>query len=181
MQHLHRFNLSARGPNPLPPRHSLNPLAAGFAARRVLLHSGVCPRICASPSSRNRRAGPLQVCFQATTVSSAMFITAMAANPLAVNLAADALGSTISWGTWALAGIVPGLFVLLTMPLLLYIVYPPQIKDTPNAPIEAKYGSAPTPPPLLAHAINLLSGAKRSQALDTLTRCCQCSPDCAMS
>ena len=33
-----------------------------------------------------------------------MFITAMAANPLAVNLAADALGSTISWGTWALAG-----------------------------------------------------------------------------
>ena len=43
-------------------------------------------------------------CFQTTTISSAMFITAMAANPLAVNLAADALGSTISWGTWALAG-----------------------------------------------------------------------------
>lgn len=73
-----------------------------------------------------------------------MFITAMAANPLAVNLAADALGSTISWGTWALAGIVPGLFTLLTMPLLLYLVYPPEIKDTPNAPIEAK--CAPLPP-----------------------------------
>lgn len=43
-------------------------------------------------------------CFQTTTISSAMFITAMAANPLAVNLASDALGSTISWGTWALAG-----------------------------------------------------------------------------
>lgn len=27
-----------------------------------------------------------------------MFITAMAANPLAVNLATEALGQTISWG-----------------------------------------------------------------------------------
>eukprot|EP00892_Ulva_mutabilis_P002129 jgi/Ulvmu1/11917/UM081_0077.1 len=80
----------------------------------------------------------MKVCFQATTVSSAMFITAMAANPLAVNLAADTLGTTISWGTWALAGIVPGLFTLLTMPLLLYLVFPPEIKDTPNAPREAK-------------------------------------------
>lgn len=80
----------------------------------------------------------LQTCFQATTVSSAMFITAMAANPLAVNLAADALGTTISWGTWALAAIVPGLFTLLTMPLLLYVLYPPKVKDTPDAPIEAK-------------------------------------------
>jgi di/tricarboxylate transporter len=80
----------------------------------------------------------VQTCFQATTVSSAMFITAMAANPLAVNLAADALGTTISWGTWALAAIVPGAFTLLTMPLLLYILYPPKVKDTPDAPIEAK-------------------------------------------
>lgn len=80
----------------------------------------------------------LQTCFQATTVSSAMFITAMAANPLAVNLAADALGTTISWGTWALAAIVPGSFTLLTMPLLLYVLYPPKVKDTPDAPIEAK-------------------------------------------
>lgn len=67
-----------------------------------------------------------------------MFITAMAANPLAVNLAADALGTTISWGTWALAAIVPGSFTLLTMPLLLYVLYPPKVKDTPDAPIEAK-------------------------------------------
>lgn len=67
-----------------------------------------------------------------------MFITAMAANPLAVNLAAEAIGSTISWGTWAMAGIVPGLFALLTMPLLMYIIYPPEKKDTPDAPALAK-------------------------------------------
>ena len=67
-----------------------------------------------------------------------MFITAMAANPLAVNLAAEAIGVTISWGQWALAGIVPGLFALLSMPLLMYIIYPPEKKDTPDAPKAAK-------------------------------------------
>jgi di/tricarboxylate transporter len=53
-----------------------------------------------------------------------MFITAMAANPLAVNLAA-AEGINISWGLWAMAGLVPGLICLLTVPLILYALYPP--------------------------------------------------------
>jgi anion transporter len=67
-----------------------------------------------------------------------MFITAMAANPLAVNLAADTLGQTISWGLWAKSAIVPGLVALLTMPLILYVLYPPEKKETPNAPVEAQ-------------------------------------------
>ncbi len=40
----------------------------------------------------------MMTCFLCTTISSGMFITAMAANPLAVNLAAETLGYTISWG-----------------------------------------------------------------------------------
>lgn len=55
-----------------------------------------------------------------------MFITAMAANPLAVNLAAAA-GIDISWGTWALAGLVPGLVCLVLVPLILYVLYPPEV------------------------------------------------------
>ena len=81
----------------------------------------------------------MKTCFQTSTISSAMFITAMAANPLAVNLAADALGSNISWGQWALAGLVPGLICLITVPLILYVVYPPKVKDTPEAPKRARY------------------------------------------
>ncbi len=62
----------------------------------------------------NRLGSYLMItCFQTTCVSSAMFITAMAANPLAVNLAASA-GISISWGTWALAGLVPGLICLVS-------------------------------------------------------------------
>ena len=85
----------------------------------------------------------MKTCFQTSTISSAMFITAMAANPLSVNLAADAIGQTISWGQWALAGLVPGLICLLTVPLILYVIYPPKIKDTPEAPVRAR--QAPDP------------------------------------
>eukprot|EP00191_Tetraselmis_sp_GSL018_P008793 CAMPEP_0177605164 /NCGR_PEP_ID=MMETSP0419_2-20121207/16545_1 /TAXON_ID=582737 /ORGANISM="Tetraselmis sp., Strain GSL018" /LENGTH=553 /DNA_ID=CAMNT_0019099275 /DNA_START=187 /DNA_END=1848 /DNA_ORIENTATION=+ len=79
----------------------------------------------------------MKTCFQGTTISSAMFITAMAANPLAVNLAAAA-GINITWGGWALAALVPGLTCLILMPLILYVLYPPEVKDTPDAPIKAK-------------------------------------------
>jgi anion transporter len=80
----------------------------------------------------------MKVCFQCTCISSAMFITAMAANPLAVNLAAQSIGVNITWGQWALGGLVPGLICLLGIPLILYVLYPPEIKNTPDAPALAK-------------------------------------------
>ncbi|KAG6542959.1 hypothetical protein Mapa_015651 [Marchantia paleacea] len=73
-------------------------------------------------------------CFQTSVVSSAMFLTAMAANPLSVNLAAGAIGQTIGWTDWAVAAVVPGFISLLVVPLLLYIIYPPEIKSSPDAP-----------------------------------------------
>jgi DASS family divalent anion:Na+ symporter len=75
--------------------------------------------------------------FQGTVITSAMFLTAMAANPLAAKLAAD-LKVQISWGQWALAALVPGLVSLIVIPLVLYKLYPPEIKETPNATQFAK-------------------------------------------
>ena len=76
--------------------------------------------------------------FQTSTVTSGMFITAMAANPLSVNLAAATIGQTITWGQWALAASVPGLICLVAVPLILYVLYPPEVKDSPEAPVKAK-------------------------------------------
>ncbi|CAI5979667.1 unnamed protein product [Closterium sp. NIES-65] len=73
-------------------------------------------------------------CFQTSIVSSAMFLTGMAANPLAVNLAAGAIGHTIGWTEWAKAALVPGLISLAVVPALLYVIYPPEIKASPDAP-----------------------------------------------
>lgn len=73
--------------------------------------------------------------YHANPITSAMFITATAPNPLTVKLIADATGSAISlsWTTWALAMLLPGLVAIALMPLMIYLMYPPEIKATPDA------------------------------------------------
>ena len=78
--------------------------------------------------------------YHSNPITSAMFITATAPNPLVVDAVAKATGSNIhlSWGTWALAMLLPGVVALALMPLVLYMLYPPEIKETPNAAQFAK-------------------------------------------
>ena len=78
--------------------------------------------------------------FHSNVITCLIFITATAPNPLVVELVAKATNSQIqlSWGTWFLAMIVPGLLAMLLMPLVLYFLYPPEIKQTPNATALAK-------------------------------------------
>lgn len=73
--------------------------------------------------------------YHSNPISSAMFITATAPNPLVVNLIAESLGSEfrLSWSQWAIAMLVPGLVAFILMPIVLYFLYPPKIKNTPNA------------------------------------------------
>lgn len=75
------------------------------------------------------------VSYHINPITSAMFITATAPNPLIVKLIADATGADISitWGTWALAALLPGLVCIVLVPLVVYAVYPPEIKSTPDA------------------------------------------------
>lgn len=82
----------------------------------------------------NRKIGAFltTAAFQGTVITSAMFLTAMAANPLAASLAADQ-GIEITWGLWAIAALVPGLVSLVVIPLLIYRIFPPEIKETPAA------------------------------------------------
>lgn len=70
--------------------------------------------------------------FNVDLIVSAMFLTAMAANPMAQKFAAD-FGITITWSSWFIAGIVPGLVSLLVIPYLLYKLYKPEITETPEA------------------------------------------------
>ena len=71
--------------------------------------------------------------FQATVITSAMFMTSMAPNPLIAELAQKTARVSITWGMWALAAIVPGILSLIIVPYLLYKIYPPEIKETPEA------------------------------------------------
>ena len=71
----------------------------------------------------------------ANTITSGMFVTATAPNPLVVDYVARVTNQSfhLSWGTWALCMLLPGLVCLLLMPLLLSLLAPPEIKATPGA------------------------------------------------
>ena len=73
--------------------------------------------------------------YHANPITSAMFLTATAPNPLVVDLVAKATGQSLhlSWTNWALYMLLPGLLCLLLMPLAVYLLSPPELKATPNA------------------------------------------------
>ena len=79
----------------------------------------------------------IQVAFQCSLITSAMFLTAMAGNPLVANIAKE-VGIDINWGSWALATSIPGIVSLIVIPYILYKIYPPEIKHTPHATDLAK-------------------------------------------
>lgn len=78
------------------------------------------------------------VAYQVNIITSAMFITATAPNPLVTAGIKQIAGIDVSWAQWALAAFVPGMMALLLIPLILYVLYPPEIKNTPDAPAMAK-------------------------------------------
>lgn len=73
--------------------------------------------------------------YHANPITSAMFLTATAPNPLVVDYVARATNQSLhlSWTTWALSMLLPGLLCLLLMPLVVYLLAPPELKSTPNA------------------------------------------------
>lgn len=86
------------------------------------------------PHSHPRKLGAflMKVTFQGSIITSGMFLTSMAGNPLVADLA-KSVGVHITWASWAIAASVPGLVCLLLIPFFLYKVFPPEIKETPNA------------------------------------------------
>ena len=84
-------------------------------------------------SSRKIGAYLMKTAFQGNTITSAMFLTAVAPNSLCAAMAMQVAKVDLSWGTWALAGIVPGLISLAIVPYVLYKIYPPEIHKTPEA------------------------------------------------
>ncbi|MFC6204680.1 anion permease [Psychrobacter urativorans] len=78
--------------------------------------------------------------YHANPITSGMFITATAPNPLVVDLVNKSTGGDIqlSWTTWAVAMFIPGMLCLILMPIVIYLIYPPEVKQTPDAKNFAK-------------------------------------------
>ncbi len=71
------------------------------------------------------------------SLSSGLWLTAMAANPVGAAIAAE-WGVSISFGSWFIAALPPTIIAAAIVPFILYKIYPPEIKKTPHAPENAK-------------------------------------------
>lgn len=70
--------------------------------------------------------------YQGICISTSMFFTGQASNSLAAKIATDN-GYPITWSSWFIAGLVPGLLSMLVVPWVVLKLNPPEIKETPKA------------------------------------------------
>ena len=86
-----------------------------------------------------RRLGAFLMFSGATSlsVSSALWLTAMAANPLGTEIARGQ-GVEIGFGRWLLASVVPTLLAMALLPVVLYWLIRPEVRSTPDAPAAAR-------------------------------------------
>jgi DASS family divalent anion:Na+ symporter len=89
-------------------------------------------------ASTRRVGGYLMFCGMASlAVSSALWMTATSVNPIGVEIARQ-FGLKISFGSWFLASCVPALAAILLLPMVLYWLFPPGVRGTPDAPAAAR-------------------------------------------
>lgn len=85
------------------------------------------------PTARRLGAFLMVAVYQADVVACAMFLTGQASNVLIARFAQDVSGVELSYTTWMVAGIVPGILSLLAVPYVLFRLAPPLVTHTPRA------------------------------------------------
>jgi L-tartrate/succinate antiporter len=86
------------------------------------------------PSRRRMGSYLMWMALAATTITSTMFLTALAPNPLAVELVRKTSNVDITWMEWFTAMAPFGIVMLLVLPLIGYVLYPPEVKGGPEVP-----------------------------------------------
>lgn len=86
------------------------------------------------PSARRIGSYIMWVAIAATSVTSSMFVTALAPNLIALEMVKKTAKLEIGWTDWFMAFAPAGIVLLLATPLLAYGLYPPQIKAGDKVP-----------------------------------------------
>ena len=81
------------------------------------------------PSRRLLGSYLMWTALAAVSVTSSMFLTGMAPNLLAVELVAKGVNIQITWMSWFMAAAPVGFLLLIALPWLAYVLYPPTIKE----------------------------------------------------
>jgi L-tartrate/succinate antiporter len=83
-----------------------------------------------------RRIGSyvMWIAIAATSVTSSMFLTALAPNLFAIELVKKTANVDLSWMQWFVSFLPVGVLLLMATPLLAYWLYPPEIKQSDKVP-----------------------------------------------
>ena len=89
-----------------------------------------------SPGETSRKIGAyiMWTAFAATCVTSSMFITSLAPNLLAIDLVNKTVKVSISWTEWFVGFLPVGIILILTLPFLIFKIYPPELKSCEEVP-----------------------------------------------
>jgi len=86
------------------------------------------------PSMRRVGSYIMWVAIAATCVTSSMFLTGLAPNLLAVELVKKTANIELAWVSWFVAFAPVGILLLALVPLLVYWIYPPEVKQGAEVP-----------------------------------------------
>ena len=75
--------------------------------------------------------------FAATCVTSSMFVTGVAPNASALAIVKNTAKIEVNWLQWFLGFAPVGIVLILLVPLLTYVLYPPEIKMSREIPVWA--------------------------------------------
>jgi len=85
------------------------------------------------PTARRLGAFLTTLLYQCDVIICAMFLTGQASNVIIAKFALETAGVELTYARWAIGAIVPGLVSLALVPSLIYKLFPPVIKRTPEA------------------------------------------------
>lgn len=86
------------------------------------------------PSSARLGGFLVAALYQGSAVACAMFFTGQASNILGASLAGKLVNVQVTWVSWFVAAIVPGLTSCVVVPWVVHRVMRPEVRQTPEAP-----------------------------------------------
>lgn len=91
------------------------------------------------PGPTSKRLGGFLIAamYQGSAVACAMFLTGQASNLLGADLALKLVNVEVTWVSWFVAAIVPGLLSCAVVPWIAYRLLKPEVTTTPEAPVFA--------------------------------------------
>jgi len=91
------------------------------------------------PGPTSKRLGGFLIAamYQGSAVACAMFLTGQASNLLGADLALKLVNVEVTWVSWFVAAIVPGLLSCAVVPWIAYRLLRPEVTTTPEAPLFA--------------------------------------------